>query len=379
MMKIWKILFFFFIFGNCVQFSYAQEEEMQEKTRIFIVCSYARGYAGAEGTHRGSLDALFKFGYLDNKRQWDEFDKNNYVVSSKAVIRKEWMNTKVKNSKADIAAATVRITEIAKEFKPDIILLGDDNAANYIGNQFLDTDIPIVFWGVNNTPVKYGLVDSKENPGHNVTGVYQSGYYVESAQLLKKLVPSVKTFAILSDSTSSGRSHTKKIEYLANKGEMPFELVEIVITDQYKIFKSKALELKGKVDAFFLAQYSGLKDRDGDRVTSQEVSMWYLKNINIPEMTSQTQFVRRGILCGADDSAYKQGFTAVTIAYDILANGKDPATYAAQTPVRGALMVNSKRAEVLGITLTEDMGIEEYVEYYPDILNSTSQEEVYEK
>ena len=184
-MKNLKILFVLFVGISLAQICHAQQGQ-QEKTKIFIVCSYARGYAGAEGTHQGSLDALLKFGYLDNKEQLDELDKNDYVISSKAVIKKEWMNTKKKGSKEEIAKTTVRLVQIANEFKPDIILLGDDNAANYIGNQFLDTAIPIVFWGVNNTPVKYGLVDSKKLPGHNVTGVYQSGYYVEAAQLLKK-------------------------------------------------------------------------------------------------------------------------------------------------------------------------------------------------
>ena len=183
----------------------------------------------------------------------------------------------------------------------------------------------------------------------------------------------------MSDATSSGRSHTKKIEYFARKGELPFEIVETVSTNEYETFKSKALELKDKVDAFFIAQYSGLKDKKGDRVTAQEVSAWYVENIDIPETTSQTQFVVKGMLCGADDSTYKQGFEAVAIAHDILVNGKDPAKYATQTPQRGPLMVNSKRAEALGIKLTEDMGIEEYVDQYPILLKDVAKEEIHEK
>lgn len=62
-----------------------------------------------------------------------------------------------------------------------------------------------MFWGVNNTPLKYGLVDSVERPGHNVTGVVELGYYTETLQLLKMLVPSANTFAILSDESQPPR------------------------------------------------------------------------------------------------------------------------------------------------------------------------------
>ena len=63
----------------------------------------------------------------------------------------------------------------------------------------------MVFWGFNDSPVKYGLVETAERPGHNVTGVYESGYYVESLQFLKRLAPQVKTIAVLSDKTVSGQ------------------------------------------------------------------------------------------------------------------------------------------------------------------------------
>jgi ABC-type uncharacterized transport system substrate-binding protein len=109
------------------------------------------------------------------------------------------MDTKRITRKEGQSLKSREFTEIIKKFKPDLIFLGDDNAANYIGNEFLDSGIPIVFWGVNNTPVKYGIVDSKDRPGHNVTGVYQKTYYKESLNLLKKIAPHIKTFAILSD------------------------------------------------------------------------------------------------------------------------------------------------------------------------------------
>ncbi|MEJ2200405.1 MAG: ABC transporter substrate binding protein [Desulfuromonadaceae bacterium] len=284
------------------------------------------------------------------------------MESSKIILQKLWMDTKRKETQEERALMTQEISATIKNFRPDLIMLGDDNAVKYIGNQFFDSEIPIVFWGVNNTPVKYGLVDSKEQPGHNVTGVYQSGYYSESIELVKTLVPKVKTFAVLSDDTSSGRSHAKKINYLARNGLLPLELTDIVMTSDYPVWQAKALALQDKVDVIFLAQYSGLKDSAGKSVPTEAVSGWYLHNIKIPEAAVQGQFVKQGMLCSADDSGYNQGYEAVFIAHDILANGADPSTYPPRAPKRGPLMVNKQRAKQLGIELTEAMGIEEYIE-----------------
>jgi|GEM_PF-3984131 len=91
----------------------------------------------------------------------------------------------LKNSRSEIASVFANIITELDSFDPDIILLGDDNADNYIGNHYLDSSIPIVFWGINGLPLKYDLLDSLEKPGHNVTGVYQAGYHLDSIRFLK--------------------------------------------------------------------------------------------------------------------------------------------------------------------------------------------------
>jgi len=368
-MKLWTMFVVCFITISPASVSYGSSKELlgeaSGKKRLLVVSSYHGGYTWSQETNEGLTAAMLKFGYFDNNEQAAEYTKNDYVETSKAILKKLWMDTKRKAGKGEMAKITLEITRMGRNFKPDLIFLGDDNAAKYIGNQFLDSEIPVVFWGVNNTPLKYGLVDRKDEPGHNVTGVYQSGYYVESMELLKKICPDVKTFAILSDGTASGRSHVKKMEFSSRRGDLPVKLVDTITTSDFDVWKSKALELEDKVDALFLAQYSGLKDKDGGYVSSEEVTRWFVTHIDIPEAAVQGQFVKQGMLCSADDSGYNQGYAAVVIAHDILSNGKDPASYPPIAPERGALIVNKQRAELLGITLTEDMGIEEVVESIP--------------
>jgi ABC-type uncharacterized transport system substrate-binding protein len=272
------------------------------------------------------------------------------------------MDAKRKSMKAQLEETSLAVYQQAKEFRPDLIFLGDDEAGDYIGKQFLDTSTPLVFWGFNDTPVKYGLVDTTDRPGHNVTGVYQSGYYIESLRLLKSIVPGIRTFAILTDASPSGRAHQKGIEFLVRNGALPVTLTRTIATNSFEEWKSKALELQGTVDAFFIAQYSTLKNENGEAVPNADVALWYRTHIKIPEATVAGHFVRQGMLCAADDSGYNQAYEAVSIANDILSNKAHPATYPARAPKRGLRMVNRQRAAMLNLTLTSGMGIEAYVD-----------------
>lgn len=333
----------------------------QAKKRILLVSSYHPEHLWSQETNEGFCAALLKYGYFDNRDQIAEYRANDYVETSRAVIKKLWMDSKRKTTKADLTKTTLTVAVSAREFRPDIIFLGGDEAGNYIGNQFLDTKVPVVFWGFNNNPVKYGLVDTAERPGHNVTGVYQSGYYRESLQFLKKLAPNITTFAILTDDSPSGRAHQKGIEFLSRQGLLPVKLIGTVATNDVEQWKSGALKFQKEVGAFFVAEYSSLKDDQGNTVSDSDLSRWYLENIKIPEATLGV-FVKQGLLCAVDDSGYRQAFEAVSIGRDILEKGANPATYPTRTPKHGALMVNVQRAKALGIELTKKLGIEEYVE-----------------
>jgi len=332
------------------------------KNKIFVISSYHRQYLWSQDTQKGICAGLVEFGFLDSKDQAVEFTKTDYVESSSAIIKKVWMDTKYKNSKSEIAVSVNRIMNEMSQFSPDLILLGDDNAANYIGCQVIDSEIPVVFWGINGRPLKYGLLDSLEKPGHNVTGVYQAGYLKECLHLLKSVVPDVKTFAILSDDSPTGRSKVKEIESLWEAGQLPIKLVESVTTNSLGEWKSKAIELEKKVDAFFILNHNCLKDNTGKPVDQLELGAWYLRNISKPESAHEKQFAEEGMLCVCDDSGYNQGYEAVKLGFRILKKGEDPGCIPVKAPPRGPYIVNRERSKMLGISITNEMGVEHFIE-----------------
>ncbi len=342
---------------------FTQAKSDPSKRRIFIVSSYDRDYLWSQSTHAGVMAAMLRYKYIDNETQVKTFTAKDYVESSQAVVKKTWMDTKRRNSEKEIAATTMRIMHEIGQFQPDLVLLGDDNAANYIGNQLLDKHIPVVFWGINGLPLKYGLVDSMDRPGHNVTGVWQAGYHKESMELLHKLVPEARTFAILACDSVTARPKVKQILALDRQGKLPLKLVAIVQTNSYEEFQRRTLELSEQVDAFFVLNHDTMRDVQGNHVDMLTVGRWYLTYIRKPEASHEDQFVREGMLLTANDSGYNQAYTAFEMAYDILEQGLNPGLMRTKTPPRGPLMVNRRRAEMLGINLEDNLDvIDEVVE-----------------
>ncbi len=323
--------------------------EDEAKFRIVVVSSYHREYLWSQDTNAGLTAALLDFGYLDNSEQGQQLWQDDHVESSKVVLRKLWMDTKRRNRLSEIADSVARVITQIEEFEPDIILLGDDNAANYIGSHYLDTETPVVFWGINGTPMKYGLLDSMQRPGHNVTGIYQAGYLREGLVALKTILPELKTFAVLSDDSPTGRSKAKEFLRWARRGELPLELVDVVVTNEFETWKSRALELQGRVDAFFVLNHNTLRTAEGKPVEQLEVGRWYLNHIKKPDIAHERHFVKEGILSAVEDSGYKQGYEAMRVADRILRNGEKPADISVYAPEQGPFIVNSERARGLGI------------------------------
>jgi putative tryptophan/tyrosine transport system substrate-binding protein len=324
-------------------------EASTAKHRILVISSYHKEYLWSQDTNRGVCAALLDFGYLDNNSQVEAFKKNDNVETSIAVIKKLWMDTKRRNSRQELAKTTGRIVSAVDLFKPDIILLGDDNATNYIGNYYLDTKLPIVFWGLTGVPPRYGLLDSINNPGHNITGIYQAGYLKEGVEFLVKLLPHVKTLAILSDKSPTGRRNIKILQKLAQNGKLPIKIVGIVVTNDLVKWKTRALELEKAADAFFVLNHNTIKDEHGNPVPQLQLGAWYLRNINKPDIGHERQFVVEGLLSVVDDSGFKQGYEAVRIANRIIRYGANPAFITSYAPERGKFIINLERAKMLGL------------------------------
>ena len=167
---------------------------------------------------------------------------------------------------------------------------------------------------------------------------------------------------ILSDGSETGRAKSGVIMKLAGEGKLPLRLIDHIQTNSFSEWQDKTLEFQAKTDAFFVVNHGSLKDDTGAPVDSLKAGAWYLSHIKKPEVSPEKQFVQEGMLLSVDDSGFKQAYEAGRMADAILHGKKNPADIPVIAPSRGAVMVNSQRAAMLGIGIPRKDFVEEYVE-----------------
>lgn len=327
----------------------------KEQTRFFVVNSFHPEDLWDTATQRGLVAGLVEQGFLQDTTAWQTLQRTGAYQTDDVVIEMAWLNAKRNNTPAQLADATQSVLKKLRAFQPSLVFLGDNHAINYIGNALVDTTIPVVFWGLNGLPLKYGLVNTIDNPERNVTGVWQSGFHAEAVRLLKRLVPDAETFGIIADDSVTARTNVKQLKALAADNQLELTLKGVVQTPFFADYQERTLALAQEVDAFFILHHGSLRDAQNIPVDNLTVARWYLENINIPEVSNEGQFVRQGMLAAVDESGYQQARMATKIARMILVDHTDPGRIRVQSAASAPIHVNKMRADALDITLTRDM------------------------
>ena len=114
--------------------------------KVLLIFSYHPDYVwvieetrGAEGVLRDKGVQIEKF-YLDTKRK----------------TTPEW--------KKKVSEDAVRKIE---QFKPDLVIVFDDNACELVAKKYIGKSLPFVFCGMNGEPQAYGF------PAENIIGVIE--------------------------------------------------------------------------------------------------------------------------------------------------------------------------------------------------------------
>lgn len=260
-------------------------------------------------------------------------------------IEEFYLDTKRKTSTEWKKKVTENAIKKIEEFKPNLVIVFDDNACELVTKRYIGTALPFVFCGMNGDPKDYGF------PAENITGVIERGHVKESIELLKRLVPDVKKTAIITDNSPTAQAFVIRVK----KVELPIEICEFYSTDDFDTWKAKVKELQSKVDAIGLFVYHTIKERGSEvSLPAEDVLRWTLKNSALPEFALFDFTVKGGGLCGVVLSGYEQGKAAAEMALTILA-GATPVNISIKCPEKGNPMVNKKRAAELNIKIPEDV------------------------
>lgn len=215
-----------------------------------------------------------------------------------------------------------RLFATAKEKRPVVVVLTDDNAVRMLGMRLMGIGIPVVFLGVNENPRTYlGRMDL-------ATGVLERPLFKRSLIFLQDIVGSGLdrclvlfddsiTSQVIRDTEFSGRS----LLMIADV-ETRFEIVTTF--DQWKELVLTAKD-RGN-DILFAGLYHTLVDAEGGHVPSEDVIRWTSAHSPVPVFAYWDFAVGKGkAVGGLVNSGKIQGSDAARLVRQIL-SGRSPHT-----------------------------------------------------
>lgn len=233
--------------------------------------------------------------------------------------------------------------KLIDEYQPDLIYATDDNAQIYAAVNYVNSDIPLVFSGMNRDPEDY-----EYDKAENVAGILERENFVGAINALQELYPNIEKIAVIADDTPQWEDVMERMKEESH--EIPG--VNFMVWHQFSYFenfKKAMLDYQNKVDAIVVLYINGLKDNDGKNIPVSEIQKWRVENNKLPEVSFWRFVVEEGVLSGYEVSFTEQGNAAAQIVKKILIDGKKPSRIPFEQTIEGEGVINLKRAESLGL------------------------------
>jgi ABC-type uncharacterized transport system substrate-binding protein len=242
------------------------------------------------------------------------------------------MDTKRNTDEAFKMDAALRAKKAIETFKPDVLLLSEDNAFKYVVKEYYrDAALPVVFSGLNWDASVYGA------PYTNTTGMVE-------VSLTNQIIDQLKGFARgsrLGYLSADNETERKNLTYYNSLLGITFQKAYFV--KDYSAWKEKFKQLQGEVDIVIFENNAGIEGWD-----EEGAKTFALAETKVPVGTTNPWIMNYALL-GITKVAGEQGEWSADAALKIL-NGATPASIPVVKNKRGNLMVNLSLADKLRVT-----------------------------
>ena len=291
--------------------------------------------------------------------EWDKsyIEGIEKVFGNKYDLVKFQMDTK-RVPKEEFAKKADEAWKKYEELKPDLVFLGDDNAAKFLGEKFSKTTTPVVYLGVNNNPRAYNIHNSK-----NITGVLERPLLKRSlasiGEILKKDAPKI---LVLFDDGATSEVTFQEVFKSKKQSKIGKSDVEIETIGSFEKWKQVVTDSKKNgFDCVVVGLYHTLTNSAGKKIDANDVLKWTSENTTVPI------FGFWDFSVGADKTAggfvlfgQVQGEIAADLAIKIL-SGTSPDKLKPVTPENGRYLFSKKQLSKWNLSLPK--GIEKDSEY----------------
>ncbi|MHB8788245.1 MAG: ABC transporter substrate-binding protein [Desulfobulbaceae bacterium] len=250
--------------------------------KCLYVSSNHKGYEWSDGIERGLVAEL------KGKCEFKQFD----------------MDTKRNGSDEFKKAAALRAKEIIESFKPDVVIVSDDDAVEYlVVPYYKDNALPFIFCGVNWSADKYGF------PFKNVTGMLEVSPITAQINVAKATIPNLKKVFYLDSDNSTGQKSVVYYKNLFEKKGFEFASQLVKTFDEWK----KSFLVAQEYDCVILRNNAGIEGWN-----DEEAKSFVLANTKKLSMT-ESDWVMPFALLGMTKVPEEQGEWAGKTALQVLA------------------------------------------------------------
>ena len=281
--------------------------------KILFVNSYHEGYEWSDG-----VEARFQ----------------KVVADTGIELKFVRLNTKNNPEEAFGQEAGLNAKAEIEAFKPDVVIAVDDNAQKYLVVPYLkDTELPVVFAGVNWDATAYGY------PASNVTGMIEVELPAQLVEHLKNYAEGERLGYLTVDTETE-----RKVAQIYNERFFEGQMKEYRVKS-YDEFKAQFLQAQNEVDILFIGNNAGI-----DRWNEAEVEAFMIENTTIPTGTIN-DWLAPYVLITLAKSAEEQGEWSAQAALRIL-----DGTPVSEIPIaenrKGVLILNLDIAEQLEVVFS---------------------------
>ncbi|MBC8206244.1 MAG: hypothetical protein ISR85_04165 [Kiritimatiellales bacterium] len=209
--------------------------------RILYVDSYNEDYPWSAGITRGIESVLNPLDYIE--LEVFRMDTKNHPAES--------------NKVASAQAALERI----RQWKPDLVITSDDNAAKYLVEPYLkNSPLPVVFCGINWSAAEYGF------PCSNVTGMVEVQLMNQILSTMRPYVNGDRVAFLNGDRIAFLKGDDLSSRKEADQMEQLFDLQpEQRLVSNYAEWEAAYVRLQDEVDMILLGDATSIADWDAER------------------------------------------------------------------------------------------------------------------
>ena len=299
----------------------------------------------------GVIEALSEAGLYPNKVGVEQF----------------FMDTKKTYTTPQAVAERGRLAlDAVTRLHPAVVVVLDDNAFRVVGLELVDKPgLAVVFCGLNGQPEDYDkqkeFLDTREHPGHNVTGVYEKLHLKRALTVLNSALSNVHKVVGITDYSPTGEAITRQFE-IESSQELPvkWEVRRVKTFEAYKEL-IHALNRDDTVQALYPVALT-LPTKEGLRVTAAQIFKWTLDHSRKPEIPLNYFFCKLGLFGGASVDFKSMGKHAGMQTASIL-EGKPAGDISILEAPDYAIVFNTARAKELGLFIPEHILLASYPVY----------------